>query len=164
METRAQHGPEDDNQLAATRARVEYGERERVTLHSWKEIAAELNSSVRTVQRCERKLGLPVRRIGRGRRGVVCAFKDEVHGWLRHHAKVHATHKAGLFQSINDFLTQGHSSDDKQICPECHSPMKLLKGQIWIYGTSTRSSLSLPFCPVCDAGDVESFCRSQIIQ
>jgi hypothetical protein len=55
----------------------------REVLHSWKEIAAELDRGVRTVQRWERTLQLPVRRLGNGPRSPVFAFKDELRFWLR---------------------------------------------------------------------------------
>ena len=55
----------------------------REVLHSWKEIAAELDRGVRTVQRWERTLQLPVRRLGDGPRSPVFAFKDELRLWLR---------------------------------------------------------------------------------
>ena len=45
----------------------------REVLHSWKEIAAELDRGVRTVQRWERTLQLPVRRLGDGPRSPVFA-------------------------------------------------------------------------------------------
>jgi hypothetical protein len=54
-----------------------------VTLQGWKEIAAELDRSVRTVQRWEQKLGLPVHKLGNGTGSPVFAFKDELHSWLR---------------------------------------------------------------------------------
>jgi hypothetical protein len=48
--------------------------------------------------------------------------------------------------------------------PPCFTlPMKFLEGQFWIYGTSSKWSLSVPFCPLCEAEAFESFCRSQII-
>src|ERR1041385_8288641 len=51
------------------------------TLQGWKEVAAELKRAVRTVQRWEHDLGLPVRRVGRGRRSPVLAFKYELESW-----------------------------------------------------------------------------------
>jgi hypothetical protein len=54
----------------------------REVLHSWKEIAAELDRGVRTVQRWERTLQLPVRRLGNGPRSPVFAFKAELRLWL----------------------------------------------------------------------------------
>jgi hypothetical protein len=131
------------------------------TLQSWKEIASELNCGVRTAQRWERTLGMPVRRIGNGR-GHVVAFNDELQRWLRDRAKGPATPKVGLLASITDFLARGPSSA-KQICDQCHSPMKFLDGQFWIYGTTRKWNLSVPFCPLCEAEAFESFCRSQII-
>jgi len=52
-------------------------------LKSWKEIAAYLGWSVSTVQRRERTLHLPVRRV-RGTRGSVIALKVELDHWLQH--------------------------------------------------------------------------------
>jgi hypothetical protein len=51
-------------------------------LSSWKEIAAYLKRGVRTLQRWERELGLPVRRSGQRRHSPVMAFKSELDQWL----------------------------------------------------------------------------------
>jgi hypothetical protein len=160
-----QHWPQKGDQ---TREQVIRGSGESAptsgtTLQTWKEIASELNCGVRTAQRWERTLGLPVRRLGKGSRGRVVAFKDELHRWLRDRAKRPATPKVGLLASITDLLARGPSSA-KQICDQCHSPMKFLDGHFWIYGASRKWNLSVPFCPLCEAEAMESFCRSQIIQ
>lgn len=53
-------------------------------LNSWKEIAAYLNRGVRTVQRWESELHLPVHRpLGRSRSPVI-ALREEIDNWLRH--------------------------------------------------------------------------------
>ncbi len=52
-------------------------------LTSWKDISKYLNRGVRTVQRWERRLGLPVHRIGTGKRAPVFAFQYEIDCWLR---------------------------------------------------------------------------------
>ncbi|MGB6475130.1 MAG: tetratricopeptide repeat protein [Candidatus Sulfotelmatobacter sp.] len=52
-------------------------------LDSWKEIAAYLNKEVRTVQRWEKNLGLPVRRLGQGKQGTVFAYKVDLDAWWR---------------------------------------------------------------------------------
>ncbi len=49
---------------------------------SWKEIAAHLGKGVRTVQRYERQLGLPVRRPLQHKQ-IVLAYADELDSWLR---------------------------------------------------------------------------------
>jgi hypothetical protein len=54
-----------------------------VVLNSWKEIAAYLGRGVRTVQRYERELGLPVRRPRGTPRSAVLALTDELDNWLR---------------------------------------------------------------------------------
>ncbi len=50
-------------------------------LDSWKEIAAYLKKEVRTVQRWEKNMGLPVRRLAQGKQGSVFAYKSELDTW-----------------------------------------------------------------------------------
>jgi hypothetical protein len=52
------------------------------SLSSWKEISAYLGRGIRTVQRWERDLGLPVHRVGKGPRSPVHAFPSELTAWL----------------------------------------------------------------------------------
>jgi|SRR5690349_17011180 len=52
-------------------------------LNSWKEIAAYLGRGVRTVQRYERDLNLPVRRPRGTSRSAVIALKEDLDAWLR---------------------------------------------------------------------------------
>jgi len=54
-----------------------------VLLNSWKEIANYLGRGVRTVQRWEHDLGLPVRRPWGRSRSTVMAMSDELDAWLR---------------------------------------------------------------------------------
>lgn len=51
-------------------------------LESWKEIAAYLKRDVSTVQRWEKKEGLPIHRLPHDRLGSVFAFKSELDTWL----------------------------------------------------------------------------------
>lgn len=51
-------------------------------LSGWKEISNYLGKGVRTVQRYERELGLPVRRPAAKDRGSVVATKDEIDAWV----------------------------------------------------------------------------------
>ncbi|HYX52219.1 MAG TPA: hypothetical protein VE783_02130 [Candidatus Limnocylindrales bacterium] len=52
-------------------------------LNSWKEIACYLNRGVRTVQRWEAELGMPVRRPRNKSRSAVIAFRSDLDRWLR---------------------------------------------------------------------------------
>ena len=52
-------------------------------LNSWKEIAAYLGRGVRTVQRWEQELGLPVRRPRGKERSAVIALKTDLDLWLQ---------------------------------------------------------------------------------
>lgn len=56
-------------------------------LESWGEIAAYLSRDVRTVQRWERNLGLPVHRLDVGKQGTVFAYTAELDQWLRRREK-----------------------------------------------------------------------------
>jgi hypothetical protein len=51
-------------------------------LNSWKEIAVYLGRGVRTVQRWERELHLPVRRPGDKDRSAVTALRTELDQWI----------------------------------------------------------------------------------
>ena len=51
-------------------------------LSSWKEIAKYLDKGVRTVQRWEKSLGLPVRRPSQNTAGIVVAITDELDEWM----------------------------------------------------------------------------------
>lgn len=51
-------------------------------LSGWKEIANYLEKGVRTIQRYEHRLSLPVRRPAGKPRGSVLATKSELDGWL----------------------------------------------------------------------------------
>lgn len=52
-------------------------------LHSWKDISKYTGRGVRTVQRYEAQLGLPVHRVAGKKRTAVMAFTDEIDHWLR---------------------------------------------------------------------------------
>ena len=51
-------------------------------LGGWKEIATHLGRGVRTVQRYERELGLPVHRAAGKNKGSVIATKGEIDAWV----------------------------------------------------------------------------------
>jgi PAS domain S-box-containing protein len=59
-------------------------------LDSWKEISSYLGKGVRTVQRWERELGLPVRRRTGKPRGQVFALRFEVDAWQRSQSALRA--------------------------------------------------------------------------
>ena len=51
-------------------------------LGSWKEISAFLNRDIRTCQRWERELGLPIHRLDDSPRARVLAYRNELDAWL----------------------------------------------------------------------------------
>jgi hypothetical protein len=76
-------------------------------LGSWKEIAAYLGKGVRTVQRWETELALPVHRPLKARRGIVMAFPRELDKWSHrlqdldpHSSREHSQHNRALAASL----------------------------------------------------------------
>ncbi len=60
-------------------------------LESWKEIAAFLGRDVRTCQRWEREMALPIHRLDGSPRARVFAYKDELSAWLEQKLHGHDT-------------------------------------------------------------------------
>ena len=50
-------------------------------LESWKEVAGYLKREVRTVQRWEKKEGLPIHRLQHDKLGSIYAYKSELDAW-----------------------------------------------------------------------------------
>ena len=59
------------------------GNAQRETLESWKQIAAYLKRSERTVRRWESREGLPVHRHGHQSQDTVFAHVDEIDRWMK---------------------------------------------------------------------------------
>jgi TolB-like protein len=76
------------------------------SLVSWKEIAAFLNRSERTVKRWERERGLPVHRVPGGERGSVFAYPGELADWLKGKAP-----ELEADDSAPGNLVEGHAVD-----------------------------------------------------
>ena len=73
---------------------------DRELLESWKEIAAYLGKSVRSVQEWEKHEGLPVHRHQHEKRGTLYAYRSELDAWLGSRA---AEHPAAAIESPAEF-------------------------------------------------------------
>lgn len=65
-------------------------------LESWKEISAYFERTIRTCQRWEANLGLPVHRLDESSRARVYAFKHELDIWLEHALHKSEVREAGV--------------------------------------------------------------------
>jgi len=65
-------------------------------LNSWKEIAVYLGRGLRTVQRWERELALPVRRPRGKSRSAVLALRKEIDEWIARKPETAAENTNGL--------------------------------------------------------------------
>ena len=95
-------------------------------LNSWKEIASYLGRGVRTIQRYEEKLGLPVHRPAARKRTAVLAFADELERWLRNTPSRNGTHsnsRNGDFSSVMEL-------QEIQIKNDVRSQLELAKQEM----------------------------------
>jgi Tol biopolymer transport system component len=74
-------------------------------LDSWKEIAAYLRRDVTTVQRWERREGMPVRRHTHDKLGSVYAFRSELDAWKRKRDLVSTTPAPSFRRSVLPWLS-----------------------------------------------------------
>ncbi len=86
-------------------------------LNSWKEIANYLGRGVRTVQRWERDLGLPVHRPKGKDRSAVLAFPQELDNWLRQ-TPVRSTELLSIPQVVKPEVVADQSKRDYSILIE----------------------------------------------
>lgn len=82
-------------------------------LNSWKEIASYLGRGVRTVQRWEHDLGLPVRRPRGNDRSAVIALKPDLDRWLHEVPRrtamgEHSSRHQKLHLSTEQMVTRVH--------------------------------------------------------
>lgn len=73
-----------------------------IQLNGWKEIAAYLGRSVRTVQRWEKDFGLPVRRFGLSKPESVFAVPREIDAWLETAQGIRARTGAAAIEPVGD--------------------------------------------------------------
>lgn len=67
-------------------------------LDSWKEISEYVTREIRTCQRWEKELGLPVYRINdESTRSKVFAYKKEIKQWFKEKSKKQRSEKGSLF-------------------------------------------------------------------
>jgi len=87
-------------------------------LDSWKEIAAYLKKDVRTVQRWEKNLGLPVRRLAQGKLGTVFAYRSEIDQWWKENASKLASEKAEDNPSESNSSSNSSGDVPKTVVPQ----------------------------------------------
>ena len=103
------------------------------TLSSWKEIAAYFGRGIRTVQRWERELQLPVYRPKSGHKAPVLAFSNELERWSRSRSiapsrEFKAQDVRTLLQSLRDQI-KSHQEEVKRLREQTQQ-MKQLREEI----------------------------------
>ncbi len=89
-------------------------------LNSWKEIASYLGRGVRTVQRYERDLALPVRRPRGTSRSAVIALREDLDSWLRK-APIGELQKLPRTQTPVATTMHVAHADAAQLRKQCHA-------------------------------------------
>src|ERR1700691_2622956 len=100
----------------------------RQILNGWKEISSYIKRSVRTVQRWEARLGLPVYRPALKDRSAVVAFSDELDRWIS---------RASPDAGEEDTVLNGYEGNDADISRVLENLRQSLK--IYHYGLSSRT-------------------------
>jgi hypothetical protein len=75
-------------------------------LTSWKEIATYLNKGIRTVQRWECELGLPVRRPRAAHKQTVLAMPSELDEWMHDQTRTRSRPHPGTVHISREKLEQ----------------------------------------------------------
>jgi len=113
-------------------------------LSGWKEIAAYLGKGVRTTQRYERELGLPVRRPAGKPWGSVIATKAELDGWVKASPIRQAYH---LRNPQPDSVSQASALRNHV------TQMAELRGQMLALRNEVRRSVGLLHNSICELQD-----------
>lgn len=116
-------------------------------LNSWKEIATYLGRGVRTVQRWERDLDLPVRRPRGKQRSAVIAIKGDLDLWLRipHGAQAQINRNAVNQKNRQRLLENAHLLQSRTLVLVARS--NVLKKQI-----AQAISIGMALRQACNAG------------
>jgi len=67
-------------------------------LNTWKDISFYLDRNIRTCQRWEKEIGLPVYRMEESSRASVFAYKDEIDEWLKNRVKNNEIGQKSFFE------------------------------------------------------------------
>ena len=108
-------------------------------LNGWKEIAKYMGRGVRTVQRYEHDLGLPVRRSMSKSRGSAIATKEELDAWVDVKPLAHsfALRRASLnITAVKDFRTA--LAEQRQLREELAATRKSLHSIVEALHLSVR--------------------------
>jgi CheY-like chemotaxis protein len=112
-----------------------------VILKSWKEIASYLHCGVRTAQRWENELGLPVQRPAGPDRNVVLAFSEELDQWVSsgtvtvvQDARENISRQGELRQELRELRSRQH-----QLVAELREQIKQSKTKKTKRSTRTKS-------------------------
>jgi len=95
-------------------------------LNGWKEIAAHFGRGVRTVQRWEKELGLPVHRIAGGRNDSVTASTRELDEWWK-----------GTLKKSGGSALAGEREDEERAEPEAGQASNPSSSQLISAGTAS---------------------------
>jgi phage terminase Nu1 subunit (DNA packaging protein) len=92
---------------------------ERHLLNSWKEIAAHLGRGVRTVQRWENQLGLPVHRPAGKDHSAVLAFSTELDEWLTRRPRPHGVNREPSEVDVQTVMNQALLAKADTLLQKC---------------------------------------------
>jgi hypothetical protein len=98
-------------------------------LNSWKEIAVYLGRGVRTVQRWEKELHLPVRRPRNRSRSAVIALRTELNEWLVRQAAQRENNGNCLHIESNPVLLRQRMNELREELRMLEDKLEQIEGQ-----------------------------------
>lgn len=109
-------------------------------LSGWKDIAKHLGQGVRTVQRYERELGLPIRRPGGKTTGSVLAVKAELDAWVASRRSV-----ASICVSLKSRMTEMDeiANHAKELISEIRTSYEMLRNPVRQIHNKVKSGKAL---------------------
>ena len=99
-------------------------------LDSWKEIAAYLNRDVTTVQRWEKREGMPVHRHVHDKRGSVYALTEELDDWIQSRRSRPDESQAG--EADTGSSPENPEAETSPIAPFPHAVTAARKSRLWL--------------------------------
>lgn len=119
-------------------------------LNSWKEIALYMGRSERTVQRWEKRFGLPVRRPAGRARSAVIALPSEIQAWFQTVPAATLEVNGAMTCTNLSRMTKGNSESSTLLCIDNHPEGLLVRkalleaaGYTVLTAPSGRSGLKL---------------------
>ncbi len=131
-------------------------------LDSWKEIAAYLRRSERTVRRWEKDEGLPVRRLHHDKRGSVYAYSGDLDAWIESRRELVEATPAVDLPPASEPATADRSLRPAAIGAVVVGLALAIVGAAWLFPRHAAAPVSAEATRIVQSADFDSPSRAQV--